>query len=698
MGQTGDNTLDLCLIASGWLDPGMWIAVAKVVVGLGMVIFVHELGHFVVAKLCGVKCEKFYLGFDIGGWRFCRLTLGETEYGIGILPLGGYVKMLGQEDNPAKLQEEIDRAKQDDTTTCSGDARTARSEKIDPNEAAAALYDPRSFLAKSVPKRMAIISAGVVMNLIFAFLMAMVAYKMGVKQIVCGVGGIVPGKAAWMVNMKVGDRIIEIGGRKVQRFRDLREAVSLGDIDNGIPIVVSRPGAQQPLKFNVMPDSSGLLPIIGVVNPWTTSLLPEEIAVRPGSAAAKARPKFELGDRIVRIDDVPIDDYAQLHSCLTLHSDETLKVTVERKDQAVTIDVPPNPMRRLGLVMELGEISAVQEGSPAVAAGIRPGEKIVKIDGRPPGDPMTLGDRLGRRAGETITLTVERESNTEPTVDLPITLRRADWYETPMTDGDPMTAPSLGIAYRVLGRVRSVIDGSPAAAAGLRAGDRIVRATVIPPDKDAIPPDLPFVQKKTTVRFGREHRNWPSFIYALQDTLPGTSVELQWVRREQRRTAVLTPAEAQGWFNPDRGFFFEPFCFYQTAETWGEAAELGAEETINATLLVYRFLHKLGRQVSIKALGGPIAIFTVAKRAADEGTAKLLIFLTLLSANLAVINFLPIPLLDGGLMVFLIWEGIRGKPADERVQVVLTYLGLIFILSLMVWVIGLDVVRLVSGF
>ena len=59
------------------------------VIALGMVIFVHELGHFVVAKLCGVKCEKFYLGFDIGGWKLWKFQWGETEYGIGVLPLGG---------------------------------------------------------------------------------------------------------------------------------------------------------------------------------------------------------------------------------------------------------------------------------------------------------------------------------------------------------------------------------------------------------------------------------------------------------------------------------------------------------------------------------------------------------------------------------------------------------------------------------
>ena len=65
-------------------------------------IFVHELGHFLVAKACGVKCEKFYIGFDIGGSKLFKFQWGETEYGIGILPLGGYVKMLGQDDNPAQ--------------------------------------------------------------------------------------------------------------------------------------------------------------------------------------------------------------------------------------------------------------------------------------------------------------------------------------------------------------------------------------------------------------------------------------------------------------------------------------------------------------------------------------------------------------------------------------------------------------------
>src|SRR6476619_7264526 len=123
MGATGDSAVDIGLIlAAATSEPALatwliwkivpWLGVAS---GLTFVIFIHELGHFLVAKACGVKCEKFYVGFDVpisiplgklGTIRFPRTLWkkqwGETEYGIGILPLGGYVKMLGQDDNPYK--------------------------------------------------------------------------------------------------------------------------------------------------------------------------------------------------------------------------------------------------------------------------------------------------------------------------------------------------------------------------------------------------------------------------------------------------------------------------------------------------------------------------------------------------------------------------------------------------------------------
>ena len=141
--------MGLYLIASGWLDLSFWFVVFQVAVGLGMVIFVHELGHFAVAKMCGVKCEKFYLGFDIYGLKLCKFRWGETEYGIGILPLGGYVKMLGQEDNPARLRAEIERAKQQQAEGTAEDAPAGSDQTVTGVDATVTVKGPGSTEADS---------------------------------------------------------------------------------------------------------------------------------------------------------------------------------------------------------------------------------------------------------------------------------------------------------------------------------------------------------------------------------------------------------------------------------------------------------------------------------------------------------------------------------------------------------------------
>src|SRR4029079_17949644 len=135
----------LLLAATSLSELGNWIVVIlEVAFALGMVIFVHELGHFAVAKWCGVKCEKFYLGFDIGGLKLFKFQWGETEYGIGILPLGGYVKMLGQDDNPSHAAEERRRSQLAPAT--------GESAPAPPDPTATAPLDPRSYMAKSVPQ------------------------------------------------------------------------------------------------------------------------------------------------------------------------------------------------------------------------------------------------------------------------------------------------------------------------------------------------------------------------------------------------------------------------------------------------------------------------------------------------------------------------------------------------------------------
>ncbi len=154
---------------------------------------------------------------------------------------------------------------------------------------------------------------------------------------------------------------------------------------------------------------------------------------------------------------------------------------------------------------------------------------------------------------------------------------------------------------------------------------------------------------------------------------------------------TLAPVVAKGWFNPDRGFLFKLETFRRTTDSYKVAVAWAWDKTVDYTFMVFKTIRSIGSgDVSARNLVGPVGIVGAALGAAKEGAGNLLLFLTLLSANLAVINFLPIPILDGGHMVFLTWEAIRGKPPDERVQLALTYCGLLLLLMLMVWVLGLD--------
>ncbi len=160
---------------------------------------------------------------------------------------------------------------------------------------------------------------------------------------------------------------------------------------------------------------------------------------------------------------------------------------------------------------------------------------------------------------------------------------------------------------------------------------------------------------------------------------------------EDGRTTELAPVDSIDSFNPDRGLLNDTATTIYQAKGPIAALAAGARETFDSSLLIYRFLNALitGR-VSPKNLGGPLSIFNAASDAASVGAAQLLLFLTMLSANLAVINFLPIPLLDGGHIVFLVLEGILRRPVNEKVVVAFHYVGYLFIISLMLFVLGLD--------
>jgi regulator of sigma E protease len=666
--------LGLSLIAFWLFEPANWVIILEVAVGLGMVIFVHELGHFAVAKACGVKCEKFFLGFDIYGLKLFSRQWGETEYGIGILPLGGYVKMLGQDDNPSRAADERERTLQGQEA-----------------------IDPRSYPAQSVPKRMAIISAGVIMNVIFAFVLAAVAYALGLKETPCAVGGVMPGQAAWKAGVRTGDVIREIGDRPVTRFRDLMNDVILSS--GTVRFVIDRPGVKEPITLQITPHDMNGRPAIGVASPWTTTLRDEDPLFPVWDKALAG--KLQADDKIVAVDGQAVESYAQLKAALDRHVAQAVTLSIVRQekdkhqkaahDSTLTESLPPRPMLDLGLVMRMGEISALRDGSPAEAAGVRVGDRLTAVDGQPIGDPLELPQKLAAKAGKTVTLTLERGGQK---VELSVKQLAEFTFEQTRGENDPVGVPTLGLAYRVESRVAAV---GPLAEGKLKPGDRILWAKVaeapVKPTpgkaKDAKPEELP------GFKIDFEKANWPLFFFSgLQNRPVGTEVELG---LEGDRTVKIASAPATDWFNPDRGLRFQGASYTRAAQSFGDDMALATRETKESVGQVYGFLRQLfAGRISANNFGGPFTIAAVAGASASTGFSELLRFLCMLSANLAVLNFLPIPVLDGGHMVFLIMEGIRGKPVSERVVVAFHYAGFVFIICLMLFVIKLDIFRLLD--
>ncbi len=680
----------------------------QVLVGLGFVIFVHELGHFMAAKFFGVKCEKFYVGFDvpikIGPIRLpaklAKFTWGETEYGIGIIPLGGYVKMLGQDDDPRRAEEERQRIQIADGK----DAGTNQPQ-----------FDPRSFPAKSVFARMVIISAGVIMNIIFAVILAGSAFVMGVPYSPALIGTVTPGDPAWAAGIQPGDKVIQFAGMDKPNpkmyFDDIREAMALATFDNPdqpIPIVVERGSEKKEfrVKGTFQHSSKGdKRVVVGVVQANGTSIA--SIPFQTPDAPVKDS-GIKSGDVIISVNGtkLPINPVANVPlesdfiGLADKSIDQDVSVQVERVEnketKIVDLKIPPIKMKTMGFELAVGPVESIQVGSPAEQAGVKVGDQIVEFDGQPVRDGLTLHLAVARKADQDVTLKINR-IGVEGTANL-IDLKFRVPDITPTNNFSTLPGQAgyeiagSGLVYSVGTIITSV---SADANTGLEVGDELSQFEIVMSKEEKAKVEDIFSGEafKPTV-FNKQ--NNPILLHHLSQSLPtGTKVKLHVSRNGKVNESQIVVTDSATWYWSGRGLVFKPARLIHKAESISEATSLGLRETKRRILDVFTFLRlAFSGKLNSKAVGGPLVIFAVATDQASQGISKLLMFLTLLSANLAILNFMPIPALDGGHMMFLIMEAIRGKPVDEKLQASATMVGVLALLAFMVFVMINDVLRL----
>ena len=334
---------------------------------IGLLVFVHELGHFLVAKWCGVKVEKFSLGF---GPTLLSFTRGETEYKICVLPFGGYVKMSGEENEGHIIVESARKGaktpfeKGDRIISIEGIDITPESRwkeiigslrglegsrkvvvekqnsevvlkagyaELEPLEAYLESEYPRSYSQKSVLRRLSIVTAGPLMNFILPFVLLPVAFMTGVyvpsytesEPLVRWVES-----GAEKSAIRKGDRIVSVNGTKVKKWIEVSSALKTAG--ETVEIEVERPGGRvliESSRKNLMP-----------------ALIAEERAAVIGSVAVGS-PAYRAGikpeDRIVSIGNEKISGWDDMARIITQSEGRQLALELEREGKTVATSVIP---------------------------------------------------------------------------------------------------------------------------------------------------------------------------------------------------------------------------------------------------------------------------------------------------------------------------------------------------------------------
>lgn len=294
------------------------VMIGQLLLGLSILIVLHELGHFLAARAFGIKVEKFYLFFDAWGVKLFSFTYKEVEYGIGWLPLGGYVKIAGM------IDESMD------------------------TEAMALPPQPWEFRSKPAWQRLIVMLGGVIVNIIVGiFIFWMLTFKYGETYIPNDqlVYGVAPGKVGEMIGLKPGDKVVAINGRKIERFDELKSSKVLIDKAN---LTIIRNNKAQTLSvpsniLNTLSDYS----MDEFISPRITV---EVDSVLTGGFAAKAG--IRKGDKIVSINGNESKFYDQLRALLEKQKGQTVQVAILRNGEQKVLPTMVSAEGTLGFIFK----------------------------------------------------------------------------------------------------------------------------------------------------------------------------------------------------------------------------------------------------------------------------------------------------------------------------------------------------------
>lgn len=521
-----------------------------------VLIFVHELGHFVWAKVFGVKVLTFSIGF---GPKILRLRGRETEYCVGMLPLGGFVKML--EEN--------------------------RQEPVLPEDRR------RTFEAQALWKRVIIVMSGPTMNVLFPVLLYFAVFVGETRFQPPTVGVVLPGHPA-EGKLRPGDRVLEVDNEHIETFAELRR------------IVAHSPNKE--LKLKVFRENDHV----------EVAVIPEEKVVRK-----------------------PLDII----------------------DRVGEIGIKPNRPAAV--------VGVARPDSPAYRGGLRTFDLVTEVRGRSVKTFADLELALRENHGETVPVTYLR----------PLIVPRAlggladmAVYEagvaalTPENSHGDLTAKT-GLEPADM-YVANVPEGSAEWMAELRPGDRIIEVDQV------------------------EVTAWSMAVERLMSA-PDRPHVLTWIHGGQRKsgTIQLRREDYLDEYGEHRPRFFVrmsnwspsvPEPVVDSSSRFGFAFQSALEETYDVVRFIVVGIVRIAEgKVSISTLGGPITVYDVVGEEGKKGVSYFVWAMAVISINLGLINLLPIPVLDGGHLLFFVFEAVLRRPLPLRVRELASLAGMVLLFALM---------------